>query len=458
MDIKANARRWTQILLLTAAAFAAATISRDSSVANDATRDRAADCLPVSNVATAAPAAAPDPQPSPCDAAQTLRSREDLDTALLPLLKDIVTIPPSVGLSPGKGGGIVVVDDRIIVVDIHGKFAVVADKGTRFEKLSLPELPNNATEYESLAAPPREIAGGFHVNNGFVVHDIEYRSEAAGNIRLYVSYERFLPELRTTALAVSTIPLGENLMPLGPWEDVYQSQALHAEWYSGIAGGGRMLVRGDELLLTVGDYNQDNVFMNSRMEAQNPGTDFGKILSIDLRTKVKTTVSMGHRNPQGLAVTSGGTIYATEHGPRGGDLLTRIAPGTNFGWPILTLGTHYLSYRWPNRDADSGGASFSKPTFAWVPSIAVSNLIEVSGFNPAWDKDLLVESLKAKSLYRLRLDGEDRVVYSEPIWIGERLRDIKTLSDGTLVLFTDSVKLIFLAVDEEKLAANKRSR
>jgi aldose sugar dehydrogenase len=80
---------------------------------------------------------------------------------------------------------------------------------------------------------------------------------------------------------------------------------------------------------------------------------------------------------------------------------------------------------------------------------------EVTGFNRAWNKDLLVESLKAQSLYRVRLDG-DRVVYSEAIWIGERLRDIGSLSDGTLVLFTDSTKLIFLSVDAEKLATNKR--
>ena len=72
-------------------------------------------------------------------------------------------------------------------------------------------------------------------------------------------------------------------------------------------------------------------------------------------------MSIGHRNPEGLAITSNGTIYSTEHGPRGGDLLTRIVPGTNFGWPIVTLGTHYLSYVWPNRDVDTDGRVFSKP-------------------------------------------------------------------------------------------------
>ena len=31
--------------------------------------------------------------------------------------------------------------------------------------------------------------------------------------------------------------------------------------------------------------------------------------------------SSGHRNPEGLFVDSGGTIWSTEHGPNGGDEL-----------------------------------------------------------------------------------------------------------------------------------------
>ena len=65
--------------------------------------------------------------------------------------------------------------------------------------------------------------------------------------------------------------------------------------------------------------------------------------------------------------------------------------------------------------------------FAWVPSIGVSNLIEVVNFHPAWNGDLLVGSLRAQSLYRLRRDADGRVVYSEPIALGHRLRDIGTL-------------------------------
>jgi glucose/arabinose dehydrogenase len=451
MGVNAHAVRLALAALLTAAAFAAGALwSGKVATTYQEYRDRASRPLPLPSVAiSAAEPASALPQPSPPAA----RSREYLETALLPLLKDIVPLPAAVGIAPGNGGAIVVVGDEIIVVDHRGQFARVASKGDRIEKLALPELPSNRADYDRLAAPPRELSPGLTVNTGFTVHDAQSRREASG-IRLYVSYERFLSELKTTALAVSAILLDSSLAPLGSWEDVYQGDPLQAQWYSGVAGGGRMLLRGDELLMTVGDYNLDNVFMRSHLEAQNPTSDLGKILAIDLRTKAKTILSMGHRNPEGLAMTQNGTIYATEHGPRGGDLLTRIVAGTNFGWPIVTLGTHYWSYQWPNRDAATGQV-FDKPTFAWVPSIAVSNLMEVVGFHPAWNKDLLVESLKAQSLFRLRLDG-DRVVYSEPIWIGERLRDIGSLPDGTLVLFTDSAKLIFLSIDTDKLATDKR--
>ena len=83
-------------------------------------------------------------------------------------------------------------------------------------------------------------------------------------------------------------------------------------------------------------------------------------------------------------------------------------------------------------------------------------MIELTNFHPAWDGDLLVESLRSQSLFRLRRDGEGRVVYSEPISLGERLRDIVAMPDGTLALWTDSAKLIFIGVDRARLAVNRR--
>jgi hypothetical protein len=388
-------------------------------------------------------------------AAPEPHARRALDTSLLPLIIDTVAMPPALGVHAGSGGGITVVNDTIVIVDLKGTFFAVEAKGDKIRKLPLPVLPNRVDDYERFGRKPMRI-GEFGVNFGFRVHDVESRKEPGG-IRLFVSYERYLPEHKTTALAVSAILVGEtDFLPLDSWQDVYQSQPLMNEWYVGIGGGGRMLASGDDLYLTVGDYNQDNVFMSSRLEAQHTDSDFGKILKIDLSTKAKSLVSLGHRNPQGLLITSKGTMYATEHGPRGGDELNVIVAGGNYGWPVTTLGTHYITYDWANRTSEIAQPPFEAPVFAWVPSIAVSNRIEVANFSPAWDGDLLVESLSARSLYRLRRDGAGRVIYSEPIALGQRLRDIAVLSDGTPVLWTDDAQLLFLSVDRAKLATNHR--
>jgi cytochrome c2 len=411
-------------------------IQPETSSAAIAGRARAAD--------PAAPdvkAAVSDPQPPPL--------RRAIDTALLPLVMDTIPVSVDQGIAAGSGGGLAVVGGDVIAVDRLGAFVKISGADHRIEALHIPAPPNHVVEYNRFAATRHEMRIGFRV------HDIEARSEGDG-VRLFVSYERYLPARQTTALTVSTVLVsGDRWSPLGDWEDIYEGQPLQAEWYAGVAGGGRLLLAGDRLYLTVGDYNQDNVFIRSGLEAQNPDNDFGKILSIDLATRKKTVLTIGHRNPQGLTVTLQGTLYATEHGPKGGDALNRIVEGKNYGWPIATFGTHYTTYDWPNSKVDHG-AVFEKPVFAWVPSIAVSNLIEIANLDPAWNGDLLVGSLKARSLYRLRRDESGRVIYSEPVWIGERVRDLASMPDGTVVMWTDEAHVIFLGLDVAKLASNSR--
>jgi len=56
--------------------------------------------------------------------------------------------------------------------------------------------------------------------------------------------------------------------------------------------------------------------------------------------------SMGHRNPQGVALDSAtGVLWSHEHGPRGGDELNIITAGANYGWPIATKGRDYQGAR-----------------------------------------------------------------------------------------------------------------
>jgi glucose/arabinose dehydrogenase len=79
--------------------------------------------------------------------------------------------------------------------------------------------------------------------------------------------------------------------------------------------------------------------------------------------------------------------------------------------------------------------------YAWLPSIGVSNLIRIQGnLFPAWRGDLLVSSLAAHSLWRMRLhDGH--VVFTERIETPRRIRDVLESADGRILMWTDDATL-----------------
>lgn len=172
----------------------------------------------------------------------------------------------------------------------------------------------------------------------------------------------------------------------------------------------------------------------------------GKILKVDLKNRENSIYSSGHRNPQGLVLTSNDQILATEHGPKGGDELNLIKKGNNYGWPIVTHGTTYNSFKAYDYANVVPGRhdGFEKPLFSWMPGIGISSLIEVTNFDPKWDKDFLISSLKNMSLYRVRLNNYKNLLFSERIWIGNRIRDISINDNGEIFLWTDDKKIIKL--------------
>jgi glucose/arabinose dehydrogenase len=173
--------------------------------------------------------------------------------------------------------------------------------------------------------------------------------------------------------------------------------------------------------------------------------DDGRVPADNPFVKTKDAIpgiwSYGHRNPQGLAMDArDGTLYSTEHGPRGGDELNLIKPGANYGWPIVTLGMNYsgmpMSYRGPDGKETlsvTEKEGIEQPIAYWVPSIAVCGLDFYTGDKfPKWKNDLLVGALAQQEIRRLRI--VDKKVVSQEIILKDigRVRDVAMGPDGLI--------------------------
>jgi len=145
--------------------------------------------------------------------------------------------------------------------------------------------------------------------------------------------------------------------------------------------------------------------------------------------------SYGVRNPQGLTWT-GGVLWETEHGPKGGDELNIIEPGVNYGWPVISYGRNYSGTELTPYTHMDG---MVQPVSQWTPSIAVSGLDVVTGdMFKDWNGYLLTGALKFEELRLIKVDG--RKYISEQILIkGKgRVRDVSMGPDGAIYVTLNS--------------------
>jgi hypothetical protein len=288
--------------------------------------------------------------------------------------------------------------------------------------------------------------------NSFSVKDILVRA-AGADVEILATHHVWFPEQKCFTLRMSSATADAGLTRLRrDWHTVFDSAPCAPVKSSGVrfagtGAGGRMSRLSDaEVLLTVGDHVYD---ATKGTLSQDPSSSFGKTILVNTSTRQARTYSVGHRNPQGLLRARDGRIWATEHGPKGGDELNLVRDGQNYGWPLATYGAQYNAYAWPLEASPAHAAAFARPIYSWLPAIGVSQLIQIEGKKfTRWSGDLLVSSLRASSLFRIRLDGE-RIAFAEQIKLGgARIRDLVEHSDGTIALLSDG-RLILLKPSEE---------
>lgn len=291
---------------------------------------------------------------------------------------------------------------------------------------------------ELLASPVSGVPEVFASSQGGLL-DVLVDPDFSDNNRIYLSFAHGNRNANATRIIRARLQ-GQNL------EDIEVLFTAKPMKDTPVHYGGRMIWLNDgTLVLGLGDG------FDYREQAQRLDNHFGKIVRIhkdgsipadnpfiDQADALDEIYSYGHRNIQGLifdALTN--TLWQHEHGPRGGDEVNRIEPGTNYGWPIAT---HGIDYSGALISPFSSRPEMIDPELVWTPSIAPSGMTLYRGEQfPEWDGDLLVTALVDRHVRWIDLDS-DRIVGQETLFeeIGQRLRDIRTGPNGALYILTDA--------------------
>ncbi len=148
------------------------------------------------------------------------------------------------------------------------------------------------------------------------------------------------------------------------------------------------------------------------------------------------TWTTGHRTPYGLAFAPNGELWELEHGPLGGDKLSLIEKGKNYGWPLVSYGDNYNHVPIPRAETRP---DIAKPAIYWVPVIAPGNLMFYKGsVFPGWDGSALITGLVTQALVRVTFDDKGGATAAQRWNLGKRLRDIEEAPDGSLWLLEDN--------------------
>lgn len=350
----------------------------------------------------------------------------------------------------------------ILALDREGKFYHVRDNApVRLEVAP----PDNGLEALKAQSDAGRFAPAFVDFKWFRYNDVLHLS-AQGREWLLASYTEWNPDdfCFTSTIARLEVPVGSepedwHAEP-GDWQVVTRTAPCLKPLTSGKAirgleAAGRMAqLDGTTVIWTSGAYERDDYYPGpdfSKSLGQDPASDYGKVLEVDILTGAMRQIARGLRNPQGLAIDAEKRIWVTDHGMRGGDELNLVFEGANFGYPAVTYGTHYDRTPAAGHDRHANHDGYDQPMMAFVPSVAPGSVIALENFNYAWDGDILVGAFRG-SLYRVHSE-EGRPIYAERIDIGVRPRDMAMLEDGRFAVWTDFRQLVFYSVDGAPTAA-----
>lgn len=355
--------------------------------------------------------------------------------------------------STDHGGGLSVSGHILFVVTNKGTVLPYDLNNYNILDNNIISVPMNLEELYGSGHPDGDFRIDWFRVNGAYSEYLEDDSYA-----LFVSHNGYLHEKDCITHNISRTELEQSnntITQIGEWETIFTASPCidpvpdkyaAAKPYPGHISGGPMINYNDnQLLVSIGDYNRHGLGGAEKwaMDTSNP---HGKTILVDKRTGDWSVFTTGHRNISGLYQDKDSAIWSVENGPKGGDELNILSQENNYGWPEVSYGLWYdHSFELLGEYTAGTHPGYEIPFFSWVPSVAPRGLVKIEGdkFN-FWKDDLIMGTMRDKSIRRLRLDEKNRVTIDERIEIGHRMRDLITLPDHKLAAITDDDFLIII--------------
>lgn len=272
-----------------------------------------------------------------------------------------------------------------------------------------------------------------HVQGGFL--DITLHPDYSKNGWIYIAYAT------SSNGKTGATKIARGKIKKGRWvkhQDIFEPDSA-AHTNSGRHFGSRIVLQDGYVYFAFGDRGdrptaQDMSVPNGKVFRL---YDNGKLPKDNPFIKDKKALpgiwSLGHRNPQGLAVEPAtGLIWEAEHGPRGGDEINVLEGGKNYGWPIITYGMNYNGTPITHLTEKAG---MEQPKYYWVPSIAVAGITFYNGdMFPKWQGKLLAGGMGIQELQMFTATKGELTNKQIVLADRGRIRDVSIAPDGAIHL------------------------
>ena len=336
-----------------------------------------------------------------------------------------------------KYGGIEIINNDLFHIFSNGEVAI--HKQNEFQFLKINPVENYKSDFIRKYGDTDAFISGFGVRDTFYDNDksslfissLEYDND---NDCYFISV--FYIKINVKNLNYNYDKSWKKILSTEPCLKTNSTEII----FQAQSAGGRIQKLDDNYLLSVGDFNFHEGGSNINIY-DDDNSDYSKIILFDLNGN-KRHFSFGHRNPQGLVVFNSDSekiIIETEHGPEGGDEVNLIRDLSHYGYPYNSYGTNYGEKIWSAKKNDYG-YSFEDPILSLTPALGISELIFWNNDNiEKWKNDILISSLRAKAIYRLKLDKNYKPFFIEKITLNKRIRDLNYDDDGNIFILSDSL-------------------